>query len=71
MALGLFPSYHSHLKMGSFRSPSSALRLVPRSVMLGTGVEGQYVELFPKYYTKSHFFMGNNVYVYKEDDLSN
>lgn len=37
---------------------------------VGDIVEGRFVELFPKYWTKSHFLMGSIVYVYPEEDLS-
>lgn len=33
------------------------------------GVEGKCAELFSKYYTKSHFLIGNEMYVYIEENI--
>lgn len=38
--------------------------------VVGDEVEEKYVELFPKYWNVSHFLMGNEVYIYKGQDLS-
>lgn len=37
--------------------------------IIGYIVDGRCVELFNKCWTVSHFLMGNNVYVYKDEDL--
>lgn len=37
---------------------------------VGDGVEGRCPELFPKYWSESHFLMGINIHVYKEEDLN-
>lgn len=37
---------------------------------IGYGKEGKCIELFPKYWNKGHFLMGNMLYVYEEDVLS-
>lgn len=38
--------------------------------IIGTIVDGRYTELFPNYWTKNHFLLGNGVYVYKDEDLT-
>lgn len=37
---------------------------------IGDRVEGICVELFPTYWTESHFLLGNHPYMYKEGDHS-
>lgn len=34
------------------------------------GLEGRFPELFPKYQTEISFLIGNNVYVYKEENFT-
>lgn len=37
---------------------------------IGCEVKGKCTELFPKYWIEGQFLTGNNIYLYKEDDLS-
>lgn len=32
-------------------------------------MDGRCAKMFPKYWTESHFLMGNNLYVYKKYDF--
>lgn len=38
--------------------------------VIGDIVEGRCAQLLSKYWTESHFLMGNEVYVYKKEDLT-
>lgn len=33
-------------------------------------MRGKCTNLFPKYWNNGHFLMGNKLYIYKKDDLS-
>lgn len=38
--------------------------------VVGGRADGECTELFPKYWTESHFLMGYGIYVYWHEDLS-
>lgn len=36
---------------------------------VGDGVKGKCTKFFPKYSNESNFLIGNELYIYKEEDL--